>query len=700
MRYITKRDLERFKIFADIKYIGKNIIELNYAKKTDLSEVTDKVVTKDVVGKANGVASLDATGNIPLEQLGNVDNQIFVITNKLPTESIDGNKIYIIPSEAKGDSNIYTEYCYINNVWEKLGEFKAEVDLSEYAKKTTIPTKTSQLINDVNFVERITYNKKTSTDDTRHTDIERAIETPLIIGGKKNNSSSTDGDTLGDDSLYLQNGTASFEDGTGSFIKLTQENVDIHADYSIHIDSNVYLGSNYSTNGAGFYYTKSGYLDESILARVNRFNITSPSGDDIAQFGRGVDTSDIKFWSSNGIYFSAIKNNLHKEFYLCDSNNASDDGLKILFSSEKYYNFSSTETRLLKDVITASKTQIRNRISSTCSTKLTEEKGFQVFTNLYADPEHCSDIADYTDTEKAILTSNTVQKNILDLNKKISSLTSSDTTSSTGFMLNSNGSIASPYIENEKISYCSSKGKNSIAIGFNAQGDYSYSIAIGSSSHAQDHGIALGDDASSEGDYSVAIGSNASSASIDSVVIGNGAACVEGEGNVAIGKLANSQFSSVALGNGVTACGANSIAIGADSSAHGDYSIALAGGYTNTDYSVAIGTACTSKSIFAVGANNQTYIEVDNENYGLYLKNLGGYDGTNLVNDNDELNPNIKSVQQVLADKADKTSIPTKVSQLTNDSGYTKTSELGTIETFKFTLEDGTVVSKKIRIVE
>lgn len=50
------------------------------------------------------------------------------------------------------------------------------------------------------------------------------------------------------------------------------------------------------------------------------------------------------------------------------------------------------------------------------TTKL-DVTGGKVQGNLYADPEHCTDIADYTDTEKAILTNNTVQKNILELNK-------------------------------------------------------------------------------------------------------------------------------------------------------------------------------------------------------------------------------------------------------------------------------------------
>lgn len=66
-------------------------------------------------------------------------------------------------------------------------------------------------------------------------------------------------------------------------------------------------------------------------------------------------------------------------------------------------------------------------------------------------------------------------------------------------------------------------------------------------------------------------------------------------------------------------------------------------------------------------------MEVDRENYGLYLRGFGGYNGYNLattIGDTESLNPDIKSVQQIINEKADASAIPTKVSQLTNDSNF------------------------------
>lgn len=92
-------------------------------------------VMNDSVGAPGGVASLDGNGNIPTNQLGNVDVDIFMIVNELPTENIKNNKIYCVKdTQSTDENNTYIEYAYINNAWEKVGEFKADPDLSQYAR--------------------------------------------------------------------------------------------------------------------------------------------------------------------------------------------------------------------------------------------------------------------------------------------------------------------------------------------------------------------------------------------------------------------------------------------------------------------------------------------------------------------------------------------------------------------------------------
>lgn len=60
---------------------------------------------------------------------------MFVVVSELPTEDIKEGKIYCIKdTSSTAQDNGYIEYAYINNKWEKIGQFQAEPDLSGYAE--------------------------------------------------------------------------------------------------------------------------------------------------------------------------------------------------------------------------------------------------------------------------------------------------------------------------------------------------------------------------------------------------------------------------------------------------------------------------------------------------------------------------------------------------------------------------------------
>lgn len=120
-----------------------------------LSGIRDKInaAAKGITntkGKADGIASLDAGGNVPLSQLGNLDTTFFEIVTELPTDIRNIKKhIYILKDNKDGENNKYTEYIYTGDItdagdlagdvdatlWEKLGDFVPTFDLQEYVKK-------------------------------------------------------------------------------------------------------------------------------------------------------------------------------------------------------------------------------------------------------------------------------------------------------------------------------------------------------------------------------------------------------------------------------------------------------------------------------------------------------------------------------------------------------------------------------------
>lgn len=65
-----------------------------------------------------------------------LDNQIFEIVDRLPTENINSNKIYLVRSTVEGQENVLTEYAYVNGTWQEIGSYTAEVNLTPYLTKT------------------------------------------------------------------------------------------------------------------------------------------------------------------------------------------------------------------------------------------------------------------------------------------------------------------------------------------------------------------------------------------------------------------------------------------------------------------------------------------------------------------------------------------------------------------------------------
>lgn len=93
------------------------------------------------LGINDGIATLDSMGNVPLQQLGNLDTTVAEVVTSLPKANIKKH-IYLIKVSSE-TQNQYEEYLYTGDTsaeydaskWEKLGDFRPTIDLASYAKK-------------------------------------------------------------------------------------------------------------------------------------------------------------------------------------------------------------------------------------------------------------------------------------------------------------------------------------------------------------------------------------------------------------------------------------------------------------------------------------------------------------------------------------------------------------------------------------
>lgn len=182
-----------------------------------ISDTESKLVTN--ANKPNGAIVLDANGRIPstantafrkingksiLKADGDIsditiDLSLFVIpaNNTLPAIG-DPNKIYLIqqspsagtfPESNKG--NIYIEYLYVNNAWEKIGEYKAEIDHTAYLKKTEAQKLYVQQIAGSPATYILNSSASLTTDDA--TSIDKAASVALLYHVKQGLQNSIDG---------------------------------------------------------------------------------------------------------------------------------------------------------------------------------------------------------------------------------------------------------------------------------------------------------------------------------------------------------------------------------------------------------------------------------------------------------------------------------------------------------------------------
>lgn len=110
-------------------------IKVNGTEQT----ITDKTVNISVPTNNNQLTN--GAGYQTASDVASAISQAQLITYEvvqtLPTTGV-AKKIYLVPKSTTATGNVYDEYMWINNAWEKIGD--TQVDLSNYVQKTDYVT--------------------------------------------------------------------------------------------------------------------------------------------------------------------------------------------------------------------------------------------------------------------------------------------------------------------------------------------------------------------------------------------------------------------------------------------------------------------------------------------------------------------------------------------------------------------------------
>ena len=109
-------------------------------KLSSAATATTQQIEQAVSGKQDTLTAgngIDITNNVISVD---IDTTLYVVVATLPAEPAAGNenKIHLVPAASGETENMYIEYLWKGDAWEKIGEKQIETDLSDYYNKTEV----------------------------------------------------------------------------------------------------------------------------------------------------------------------------------------------------------------------------------------------------------------------------------------------------------------------------------------------------------------------------------------------------------------------------------------------------------------------------------------------------------------------------------------------------------------------------------
>lgn len=89
-------------------------------------------------GTLTGIATKSYVDTAITTALSGISSFSFEIVQSLPTTDISTSKIYLVAKNTSGTNQVYTEYAYVNNAWEIIGDTSMTIDTLSNAEVATI----------------------------------------------------------------------------------------------------------------------------------------------------------------------------------------------------------------------------------------------------------------------------------------------------------------------------------------------------------------------------------------------------------------------------------------------------------------------------------------------------------------------------------------------------------------------------------
>lgn len=115
-----------------------SLVKTALAGKADASALSSKQDALVFNTAYNASSNKVATMSDITTALGGISSFSFEIVQSLPQSNISTSKIYLVAKQTSGTNQVYTEYAYVNNGWEIIGDTSMTIDTLSNSEVQTI----------------------------------------------------------------------------------------------------------------------------------------------------------------------------------------------------------------------------------------------------------------------------------------------------------------------------------------------------------------------------------------------------------------------------------------------------------------------------------------------------------------------------------------------------------------------------------
>ena len=212
---ITSLETSASTLNTEIESLKDNVITSITYNNTKIESSGNNVELGSITNNFYDKNEIDEIVSGINDTIENNKIDLFEVVTELP-ESGENNKVYLLPNNTDGD-NSFTEYIYVNEKWEKVGEIQSTVELDDYYNKSTVDDLIKNFITISDVTDNLNTNKVVLSEDITDSDYKKDATVQEVLSSIHSRIKAINSNI----ESALSGGVTSITEGTGISVDTT-----------------------------------------------------------------------------------------------------------------------------------------------------------------------------------------------------------------------------------------------------------------------------------------------------------------------------------------------------------------------------------------------------------------------------------------------------------------------------------------------